>query len=221
LSRHLVCSSARIAETPLVLYLHVFRSGPLSTKAQFFRRKFAECGVAMEIPQLDEGDFERLTISGQLGVIERTVNGRAAILIGSSLGGYLAALWASRHPGVERLVLLAPAFQFPRRWRERFSPDELERWKIDGSRSFFHYGSKQDRPLGYGFVEDALLYEDQPDFRQPALVFHGTRDEVASCGATFCKNQTRWCRRRSPRGLRSSTRMSGCGCSSPDTNSPT
>ena len=55
-------------------------------------------------------------------VIERAVGEQPAILIGSSLGGYLAALYAARHPAqIERLVLLAPAFQFPRRWRERYS----------------------------------------------------------------------------------------------------
>ena len=49
----------------------------------------------MEIPILDEGRFEELTISGQLRVIERAVGGQPAILMGSSLGGYLAALYAS------------------------------------------------------------------------------------------------------------------------------
>ena len=46
------------AEMTQVVYLHGFASGPDSSKAQFFRRKFAERGVAIEIPQLDEGDFE-------------------------------------------------------------------------------------------------------------------------------------------------------------------
>src|SRR5437899_8000134 len=99
--------------TPIV-YLHGFASGPQSSKAQFFRRKFAERGVTLRIPQLDEGDFEGLTISGQLGVIERAAAAAPVSLIGSSLGGYLGALYAARHPEVEWLVLLAPAFQFPR-----------------------------------------------------------------------------------------------------------
>jgi pimeloyl-ACP methyl ester carboxylesterase len=92
-----------------VVYLHGFASSPLSGKAQFFRRKFEALGIAMEIPRLDEGRFEELTISSQLAVIEQAVGGQPAILIGSSLGGYLAALYASRHPSrVEKLVLSAP-----------------------------------------------------------------------------------------------------------------
>ena len=161
-----------------VVYLHGFASGPRSSKAQFFRRKFAEAGVQMEIPQLDQGRFEQLTISGQLGVIDRVVAGKPVALMGSSLGGYLAALYASRHPEIERLVLMAPAFQFPRRWRERYSDRDWERWRSEGSTPVFHYGEGRERRLGYQFVEDAAQYEDEPDFGQPALILHGTRDDV-------------------------------------------
>jgi uncharacterized protein len=166
--------------TPVV-YLHGFASGPQSSKAQFFRRKFAASGVRMEIPRLDEGRFEELTISGQLRVIERAVGDGPAILIGSSLGGYLAALYASRHPAhsrIEKLVLLAPAFQFLRRWRERYSDQEWERWKSEGFAPVFHYGDGREQRLGYRFVEDAAQYEDEPEFHQPALILHGVRDSV-------------------------------------------
>src|ERR1700727_323514 len=97
-----------------IVYLHGFASTPLSTKAQFFKRKFE--GADFEIPQLDRGDFEKLTVSSQLQVIDAAVHGDPVILMGSSLGGYLAALYASRHANVERLGLLAPAFEFPARW---------------------------------------------------------------------------------------------------------
>ncbi len=162
-----------------VVYLHGFASSPHSSKAQFFARKFAASGVPMEIPRLDEGRFEELTISGQLGVVERAVGDEPAILIGSSLGGYLAALCAHRHPAqIEKLVLLAPAFQFPRRWRERYSDQDWERWEREGSTPVFHYGDGRERRLGYQFVEDAAQYEDEPEFPQPALILHGVRDSV-------------------------------------------
>lgn len=162
-----------------VVYLHGFASSPHSSKAQFFRRKFAAVGVPMEIPILDEGRFEQLTVSGQLAVIERAVGEQPAILIGSSLGGYLAALYAARHHSqIERLVLLAPAFQFPRRWQERYSPEDWEKWKREGSAPIFHYGEGRELRLGYQFVEDADQYEDEPEFPQPALILHGQRDSV-------------------------------------------
>ncbi len=162
-----------------IVYLHGFASSPQSSKARFFARQFAEAGVPFQAPRLDEGNFESLTISGQLRVIQRLMTGGPAVLMGSSLGGYLAALYAVRHPNeVEKVVLMAPAFQFPRRWRERFGPQELERWKREGSLPFFHYGSKTEQRLGYGFVEDGEQYEDQPSFLQPGLILHGKEDPV-------------------------------------------
>ncbi len=101
-----------------IIYLHGFASGPSSKKARFFSQQFAQLGMGLEIPDLAQGDFARLTISGQLGVIERVSRGEPVSLIGSSMGGYLAALYAARHPEVEKLVLLAPAFSFLTRWPE-------------------------------------------------------------------------------------------------------
>ncbi len=159
-----------------IVYLHGFASTPLSTKAQFFKRKFA--GVDFEIPHLDRGDFEKLTVTGQLQAVDQAVRGDRVFLMGSSLGGFLAAHYASNHANVERLVLLAPAFEFPARWRSRFTEQELAEWRARGARAFYHYGYKADRPLAYAFVEDAAQYQDAPDFAQPALIFHGKRDDV-------------------------------------------
>src|SRR5262245_8888349 len=107
-----------------VIYLHGFASGPGSKKAQYFARRFAELGVQVTIPDLACGDFEHLTLSGQLQVIESSAAGNAVILIGSSLGGYLAALYAARHPETERIVMLAPGFGFARRWPSRLGEDQ-------------------------------------------------------------------------------------------------
>ncbi len=48
----------------------------------------------------------------------------------------------------------------------------------DGSVPVFHYGEKREMRLGYQLMEDSTGYVDEPDFRQPALIFHGTRDDV-------------------------------------------
>jgi pimeloyl-ACP methyl ester carboxylesterase len=161
-----------------IVYLHGFASSPQSGKAQFFAGKFRELGVPFTAPQLDEGNFEGLTISGQLRVVEKAVGGEPVVLMGSSLGGYIAALYAARSVQVDKLVLLAPAFHFPTRWRARYSAEDLELWRKRGTIPFFHYGFKEERGLGFQIVEDAPKYEDEPAFRQPALVLHGLRDEV-------------------------------------------
>lgn len=167
-----------------IVYLHGFASSPQSGKARYFAAKLAQLGVEVVIPQLDAGDFEHLTVTSQLEVLDQAVGGRPAILFGSSLGGYLAALYAARHPEIERLVLMAPAFQFPRRLRERYTPEELAGWKRRGSALVFHYAYEAERPLGYQLFEDAARYEDEPGFTQPALIFHGTEDPVVPAAAS-------------------------------------
>jgi hypothetical protein len=109
------------------------------------------------------------------------VAGLAEIAAGSiamGLGGYLAALYASRHPEVEKLVLLAPALNFPERFPLRFTKAEMEQWKRDGHKNFFHYGEKREVELNYGIVEDAAKYPSFPEFAQSALILHGTGDNV-------------------------------------------
>ncbi len=170
-----------------VIYLHGFASSPQSSKAQFFKRKLTERGIEVEIPRLDGGKFEELSISSQLAIIEQAVAGRPAVLFGSSLGGYLAALYAAHHPEIERLVLLAPAFQFPSRWRQRYTAEQLAGWKQDGSVPVFHYGENREMRLGFQLIEDSAQYEDEPDVHQPTLIFHGTKDDVvpATVSQTF------------------------------------
>jgi len=161
-----------------IIYLHGFASSPSSKKARFFRERFAELGIGLEIPDLAEGKFERLTITGQLQVIERTARGEAVCLMGSSMGGYLAALYAARHPEVEKLMLMAPAFSFPTRWPEALGEDAMERWKSTGVLKVFHYSEGREMDLGYQLMDDAQRYETYPDFQQPALIFHGKGDTV-------------------------------------------
>ena len=160
------------------VYLHGFASGPTSQKARFFRDRFAELGIGLEIPDLAEGRFEQLTIGGQLAVIERATHGDPVSLIGSSMGGYLAALYAARHPEVEKLVLLAPAFSFLTRWPEELGEEKMDEWKRTGALQVFHYGEGREVALGYQLIEDAREFEDYPEFSQPVLIFHGKHDTV-------------------------------------------
>lgn len=160
------------------IYLHGFASRPESTKARFFRERFAEKGIPLEIPRLDGGDFENLTITGQLQVIAAASASDELVLIGSSLGGYLAALYASRHPEVKRVVLMAPAFCFPRRWEAELGAEAFENWRCSGTRTVFHYGDEREREIRFGLIEDGLQYEDYPYLKIPSLLLHGVADTV-------------------------------------------
>jgi uncharacterized protein len=160
-----------------VVYLHGFASGPQSAKARYFRALLEAAGAQVDTPDLADGDFEHLTIASQLAVIERVAASGPVSLIGSSLGGYLAALYAARHPTVRRLVLLAPAFGFAARWPERLGPAAVAAWRRTGTIEVFHYAENRNRKLGYQLLADGERFEAYPDFTQPALIFHGTHDD--------------------------------------------
>ncbi len=165
----------------MLLYLHGFASGPASHKATVLSRRFAEAGVHVEVPDLTPGEdgFERSTPSSMLAVAQGRL-ARAApphALVGSSLGGYLSAVAASRDPSIERLVLLAPAFRLFERWSARLTPAELAGWRADGLETM-HFASGRTRRLGWGFFEDARTFPPFPEVRVPTLCIAGTRDDT-------------------------------------------
>ena len=160
------------------IYLHGFASSPASRKAEFFATKLREQGVEVEVPNLEAEGFRNLTVSGQLGVIEDCAQGRPVRLIGSSMGGYLAALYAALHPEVERLMLLAPAFGFAARWGLRLGEQKMAEWKATGFIEMMHYATGKLEQVGYRLIEDGMRYPAEPDFQQQALIFHGRGDDV-------------------------------------------
>lgn len=160
-------------------YLHGFASGPGSFKARAFRERFEAFGIDLQVPALDEGDFERLTLTRQRKVVEHLLAQATPprILIGSSMGGYLAALHASRHP-VDALVLLAPAVDFASRWRERLGTQTLENWRREGFVEVEHYALGRKARLSFDLMEDAPRHEPWPAVTAPTLVLHGRHDDI-------------------------------------------
>ena len=136
-ARGIPCQNGAL-RVPGILYLHGFCSSAKTAKGAFLARRFAEIGVRLTVPELDGGDFRNTTLTRQLGLVARLTDElRPDMLIGSSLGGYLAALHAARAP--ERaplLVLLAPAFDFTNRLAQSLGP-ATEEWRQNGQREFF------------------------------------------------------------------------------------
>ncbi len=162
-----------------VLYLHGFASSPQSRKARFLEERFGERGIRFDAPDLAAGDFFHLTISGQLEVVRKAASrAERLIIVGSSMGGYLASLYAAEHSKVEHLILLAPAFGFYDLWSQRLGPEEIRNWKESGKLSVFHYGAGGQVDLSYGFLEDAKKYPPYPNSRVPTLIFHGIHDDL-------------------------------------------
>ena len=191
-----------------ILYLHGFASGTSSQKASFFRERLKAAGARVDVLDLAAGDFERLTITSQLAVIERAAAGDPVSLLGSSMGGYLAALYAARHPEVPRVALLAPAFAFAPRWAEYLGVARVEQWRREGFMDFFHYGEGRERRLAwlaYQLLDDAARYEDYPPSSSPR--------------SSSTARTTTWFRRAPRRSSRRASPTSASKSSTPATSS--
>ncbi len=172
------------------IYLHGFASGPKSQKAQIFKHHFDELGLTLHIPDLNQGDFSRLSLSRQIHQVKDFIgtSSDSVTLIGSSFGGLTAAWIAEQwaQPGqIEALVLMAPAFQFLAQWLPRLGPDQLTAWHTSGSLEVYHYSEQRTLPLRYDFVNDIQQYQDDALQQTiPTLVIHGIHDEVISIEAS-------------------------------------
>ncbi|MFO0728582.1 MAG: YqiA/YcfP family alpha/beta fold hydrolase [Myxococcota bacterium] len=159
-----------------ILYLHGFASGPSSAKAQRFAAALAE--IPLRIPDLNrsaptpaepEGhfDFAGLRLTRALAAARRCLFDRT-IVVGSSLGGYLASLLAA-DARVESLILMAPAFDFANRFSARFQGPTLE---VD------HYATGAKETIGRGLIEDAARFPAFPPLLRPTAIFHGRADDT-------------------------------------------
>ncbi len=163
------------------LYLHGFASGPLSSKAQYLRQHMQSCQIELQVLDLNQGNFSQLTLTRQLQQVAAALPPAPTPVtsIGSSFGGLTAAWAAQQHPQIQRLVLLAPAFQFLSHWLPKLGSEALQDWQAEQSREIYHYGEQRALPLHYDFVTDLHRYADRQLQRSlPTLILHGQQDEV-------------------------------------------
>jgi pimeloyl-ACP methyl ester carboxylesterase len=163
---------------PPILYLHGFASGPGSAKGRALEGRFARLGVGLHRADLTPGPdgFERSTPLSMLAEAEAALRQTGArVVMGSSLGGYLAAALAWRQAQVERVVLLAPAFRLFARWSARLTAGQAADWQAHGL-WVDHHVSLDRRRIAWRFMEDAGKLPEFPEVKVPALVLAGVRD---------------------------------------------
>ena len=172
-----------------VVYLHGFASSPGSAKAQFFKEHLAGLGSKLLCLDFNQPDFSTLTVSRMLQQLEKRIASLPpgeVVLIGSSLGGFVAVEAAARqvsearHP-ISRLILLAPAIELEwDRWSE-VGPGGVERWRRAGEVEVFHYAENTTQRLKFGFYLDAERYRPASRvLNLPMLIFQGLQDESVS-----------------------------------------
>ncbi|MEM9156225.1 MAG: YqiA/YcfP family alpha/beta fold hydrolase [Cyanobacteria bacterium P01_F01_bin.33] len=167
------------------LYLHGFASGPQSAKGVYLRDRFQTCGVSLHLLDLNQDNFTHLTLTRQIEQVSAALPTESITLIGSSLGGLTAAWVAERHLQVTRLVLLAPAFEFVARWRDRLGKETIETWRAQTYLEVYHYAVGKTLPLHYAFLPDASNYSEMKLKRNvPTLILHGRQDDVVPLAAS-------------------------------------
>ncbi len=164
------------------IYLHGFASSPQSQKATAFKKRFDELGLPLTVPDLEGGDFKHLTLSSQMKIIENTLDtfpSAAFALIGSSMGGYLAALTAQTRKEVKGLYLMCPGFNFLKRWEALLS---CENEAVKSGKKLirvFNYRYNKTMDLNIGLFEDARQWQNIRFERPvPTRIVHGIHDET-------------------------------------------
>ncbi|HJD55959.1 MAG TPA: alpha/beta hydrolase [Rickettsia endosymbiont of Pyrocoelia pectoralis] len=175
---------------PPVIFLHGLMSSMNSTKALYlidYCKKnnynftiFDNFGHGESL-----GTFADQTISDWLEGVELVLDKLIedqAIIVGSSMGGWLALLTALKFPNkVKGLICLAPAPDFTEEiWQNISAEDQIKMQKegvleIGGKRCSYTY------PIGYKLIEDAkkhlLLTKNEINIDVPVHLIHGMLDE--------------------------------------------
>jgi pimeloyl-ACP methyl ester carboxylesterase len=168
-----------------VFYLHGFASSVRSTKGTFFAAKLRDRGLTLHTPDFNDPDFSTLTITRMIDQTSRAIAALPdgpVVLIGSSLGGFVAVQTALRHTSstshpIARLVLLAPALDFSGNRTRDLGDRGVDQWQSTGVLNVFHYGYGRLMPVGYELYTDACGYDCvNAVLTMPIQIFQGTRD---------------------------------------------
>jgi alpha-beta hydrolase superfamily lysophospholipase len=116
-----------------------------------------------------------------LAAVERNVAAVPApvALVGSSLGGFVAAHAAARDRTgtVDRLILMAPAFDFGGNRLRQLGESGIGEWRRHGTLTVDHYAYGEPRDVGFALYEDAAQYDAFTlSIAQPTLIFQGRLD---------------------------------------------
>jgi putative redox protein len=182
---HLPAGVADPAGRPAVVLCHGMESTKEGTKHQALAARLSARGYVclrfdFSYVGESEGRFEDITISGEVedlgGAVDYlTARGTSAFgLVGSSLGGTVAVVFAGTDRRVRALVTIA-AVALPLGIIERMSPAAVEAWRRHG------LAGESGERIGSDFLDDLARVDVLEGARRLAaatLVTHGADDQV-------------------------------------------
>lgn len=168
-------------QSPRYVHLHGFASSPSSRKARALAETFRALGLELEVPDLNRPSFAELSHDAMLAAVDQLWAERPEAplhLVGSSLGGWLAARYAELHPErVSRLVLLCPGFHLAERWPRLVGEEWFAVWEHNGALPLPD-ATGEKVPVHWGFIVEARRQPAEPVVPCPTVIVHGRRDET-------------------------------------------
>lgn len=165
-----------------IIYLHGFASSPNSNKAQYITNFFKNKEIRVLVPDLNCGNFSDVTVSKMLLKINEAVSiiKDSFIVIGSSMGGYLATLYSEKANILpDKMLLLAPGFNLYRLFGDWLGEYGISEWRKNGYFHFMHYAYNRELPLSYEFYKDLKNHSSFPNIRGiKTHIIHGVYDNV-------------------------------------------
>ena len=132
-----------------------------------------------------EGAFTDYTLSDWVAdarvVLGLIKNGPPITIVGNSLGGWIAWLMAQEFPAVEKLVLIAPAFNMMGMRAKSIDPERQHDWHTAGWMPWDDEPAHRDYPLAWKWVEESEAYwKTSFDRLRPVktTILHGLQDTV-------------------------------------------
>ena len=132
-----------------------------------------------------EGRFIDYTLSDWIAdarlVLNRLKDGPPITIVGNSLGGWIAWLMAQECADIERLVLIAPAFNMMGLRAQSIAPERCHDWYTAGWMSWDDEPAHRDYPLAWKWVEESRDYWGRSfDRLRPVktTILHGLQDTV-------------------------------------------
>ena len=185
---------------PIAGFVHGLGSNRRGDKALYFTQRFIAEGwgfITLDLRGHGDsgGEMRELSLSRCLAdlsaalawVREQAPGSPPPVLIGSSMGGAVAAWQHMADPGsTGPLVFIAPSLQFPGSLAWQLGPAAMEAWKREGVRVFESDWITLE--IGINLMEDALDYDPQrllKGFSAPALIFHGMKDDAVDWRASL------------------------------------
>ncbi len=162
-----------------LIYLHGFSSAPGGSKGAFSRQWAEQRSIPFFAPDLNRPSFEALTVTAQVEAVEALIAAQSEppVLVGSSLGGFVATAVAHRGASIDAMILLAPAIHFAKR---RSTSPTWAAYREKGEMEVFHYGEGRPKRIGPALLQDLSRWMGDDAWRisLPTEILHGRFDEA-------------------------------------------